>query len=112
MERKYGEELKPLFGTVTSVSKFKCGLVEGDILFYIGNVMNKTTFGCFFFPISANKHNFKKYSTSIIDSHQTPYDYGSIMHYSSRAFSKNGKPTIAVANGVSCKQTRLCIYSR
>ena len=49
MERKYGEELKPFFGTVTSVSKFKCGLVEGDILFYIGNVMNKTTLGCFFF---------------------------------------------------------------
>lgn len=52
LERKYGEELKPLFGTVTSVSKFKCGLVEGDILFYIGNVMNKTTFGCFFFGFS------------------------------------------------------------
>ncbi|RMX55571.1 hypothetical protein pdam_00001722, partial [Pocillopora damicornis] len=54
----------------------------------------------------ANKHNFKKYSTSIIDSHQTPYDYGSIMHYSSRAFSKNGKPTIAVANGATIGQRK------
>ncbi|KAJ7393145.1 hypothetical protein OS493_008448 [Desmophyllum pertusum] len=38
--------------------------------------------------------NFKKYSASSINSLGTPYDYGSIMHYSGKSFTKNGKPTI------------------
>ncbi|KAJ7385144.1 Meprin A subunit beta [Desmophyllum pertusum] len=55
----------------------------------------------------SNKHNFKKYGTNTIDSLGTAYDYGSIMHYSSRAFSKNGKPTIvAKKSGVTFGQRK------
>ncbi|RCN52596.1 shTK domain protein [Ancylostoma caninum] len=37
---------------------------------------------------------FDKYSLQMIDHLNTDYDYGSVMHYASTAFSKNGKPTI------------------
>lgn len=40
--------------------------------------------------------NFLKYSHSRIDSLGTEYDYRSLMHYGSRAFSRNGLPTIVV----------------
>jgi len=40
------------------------------------------------------RSNFKKYGSSKVDSLNEPYDYGSIMHYSRKAFSKNGKETI------------------
>jgi len=46
----------------------------------------------FFFP--GKLHNFKKYKRSKIDSLGTAYDYGSIMHYGSKYFSKNKKETI------------------
>lgn len=39
-------------------------------------------------------HNFKKYSESTVTNFDIPYDYESVMHYSTRAFSKNGRPTI------------------
>ena len=37
------------------------------------------------------KGNFKKYRRSFIDSLNIPYDYGSLMHYNDKAFSKNPK---------------------
>ena len=46
------------------------------------------------FSLSGKLHNFKKYKRSRIDSLGTAYDYGSIMHYGSKYFSKNNKETI------------------
>ena len=54
------------------------------------------------------KFNFNKYSTSQIDSLGVAYDYESIMHYGSRAFSVNGYPTIQVKgnSGIRLGQRR------
>ncbi|XP_069703747.1 hatching enzyme 1.2-like [Periplaneta americana] len=40
------------------------------------------------------EHNFRKYNEATVTNFGVRYDYGSIMHYSAYAFSKNGKPTI------------------
>lgn len=40
------------------------------------------------------EHNFVKYTTEDIDTLETSYDYGSLMHYESTAFTSNGLPTI------------------
>ena len=46
--------------------------------------------------------NFLKYGRSRIDSLGSPYDYGSLMHYGSKAFSKNGMPTILAKQSGVC----------
>ncbi|KAK9503994.1 hypothetical protein O3M35_010442 [Rhynocoris fuscipes] len=40
------------------------------------------------------ERNFKRYSRSRITDLGVGYDYDSVMHYSTHAFSKNGRPTI------------------
>merc|ERR1719187_440944 len=42
--------------------------------------------------------NFGKYNTTSQYGQSVPYNYNSIMHYGSEAFSKNGKPTILKKN--------------
>ncbi|XP_011193914.2 seminal metalloprotease 1-like [Zeugodacus cucurbitae] len=41
-----------------------------------------------------HRHNFKRYGRKHIEDFEAKYDYGSIMHYKKRAFSKNGEKTI------------------
>ncbi|XP_060662476.1 seminal metalloprotease 1-like [Drosophila nasuta] len=40
------------------------------------------------------ENNFKKYTEDRVGDFDVPYDYSSILHYSSLAFSKNGEATI------------------
>nr|XP_033339175.1 seminal metalloprotease 1 isoform X3 [Megalopta genalis] len=40
------------------------------------------------------EHNFNKYDNRTVTDYGIGYDYASVMHYSSHAFSKNGEPTI------------------
>ncbi|XP_013112260.2 low choriolytic enzyme [Stomoxys calcitrans] len=44
--------------------------------------------------IPGHAHNFNKYARTHISSFGVEYDYLSVMHYSSKAFTKNGKNTI------------------
>lgn len=44
--------------------------------------------------IPQNRHNFNKYTNRYISYYGTSYDYDSVMHYSSKAFSANGQDTI------------------
>lgn len=44
--------------------------------------------------INEAKHDFDKYSNTIVNGYGVSYDYKSIMHYSRDAFSINGKETI------------------
>lgn len=44
--------------------------------------------------VPGREHNFNKYNTTVITNYNITYDYTSVMHYSEKAFSKNGKNTI------------------
>lgn len=45
------------------------------------------------------KFNFNKFSATQVQSWNSAYDVGSLMHYNSYAFSSNGKPTITDLEG-------------
>lgn len=47
-----------------------------------------------FFTVTGQAHNFNKYSHGKLDYLGAMYDFQSLMHYGSHAFSKNGKRTI------------------
>lgn len=55
---------------------------------------------------SGHGHNFQKYSGG---NDVGPYDYGSIMHYGSYAFSSNGQPTIVRKDGSTIDGQRLSL---
>ncbi|EDO37771.1 predicted protein [Nematostella vectensis] len=59
--------------------------------------------GCWYHGTVAHeieaKFNFEKYTSSKINTMNTPYDYDSLMHYGSHYFSYNGKPTIVAKKG-------------
>ncbi|XP_020289310.1 zinc metalloproteinase nas-4-like [Pseudomyrmex gracilis] len=44
--------------------------------------------------MTGRDNNFEKASKQTTDAFGVGYDYGSVMHYSANAFSKNGQPTI------------------
>lgn len=48
-----------------------------------------------------HESNFNKYDESEITDYGTTYDYESIMHYSGKAFSKNGNSTIVALHNVT-----------
>jgi hypothetical protein len=49
----------------------------------------------------SHESNFNKYNESVVTDYGIGYDYDSIMHYSSKAFSKNGNDTIIAKTNVS-----------
>lgn len=57
-----------------------------------------------------SKRNFEKYGTKFWNEHKLPYDYGSIMHYSSEAFSKKwGQKTIVPKVHMSSNKNKVII---
>ncbi|CAF2710385.1 unnamed protein product [Rotaria sp. Silwood2] len=58
------------------------------------------------------EYNFDKYDNNTVNTYGTPYDYGSLMHYSQYAFSVNGLPTIESnqANVTLGQRSNLSVY--
>ncbi len=60
--------------------------------------------------LTGKEHNFTQSSGQYYSNYGL-YDFGSVMHYNSWAFSKNGKPTITKKNGESFNAQRKCLSS-
>ncbi|XP_034945871.1 zinc metalloproteinase nas-13 isoform X2 [Chelonus insularis] len=80
----------------------KHGTIVHEILHAVGFYHQQSTFDrdehvkIYWNNIKSGKeHNFRKYTSDIVTDYDVGYDYKSIMHYSSKAFSKNGNITIA-----------------
>ena len=43
---------------------------------------------------AGTEHNFNTYGFDVITNYEVEYDYGSVMHYSKTAFSRDGSDTI------------------
>lgn len=56
---------------------------------FIIKILNVTTIF-----VAGKEHNFNKYDNRTVTDYGIGYDYASVMHYSSHAFSKNDEPTI------------------
>lgn len=57
------------------------------------------------------EHNFNKYNESVVTNFEVVYDYESVMHYSPRAFSKNGEITIEPIVNIPYASISCPIYS-
>lgn len=57
--------------------------------------------------VSGQEHNFEMYSNNYVSDYGEGYDFGSILHYSRYAFSKNGKTTIdPLVSAIKCIRGR------
>lgn len=57
------------------------------------------------------EHNFRKYNSSVVSHFNSTYDYGSVMHYSGKAFSTDGVATIVPLVSVFLYYCgRLCFF--
>lgn len=61
-----------------------------NTLFVIGFIF----FRIFVILYTGTQPNFDKQSSLTTSPYGVDYDYGSVMHYSANAFSRNGQPTI------------------
>lgn len=59
------------------------------------------------FCFTGKENNFEKAAPETTDGQGVPYDYGSVMHYSAKAFSTNGQPTIVAK---VCVKNELLFY--
>lgn len=80
---------------------FKHGTIIHEMLHTIGfhhmqSTYNRDDFVTILWEniIPGHEHNFEKHSNKTINDYGVPYDYSSVMHYSEKAFSKNGNNTI------------------
>ncbi|CAD6999045.1 seminal metalloprotease 1 [Ceratitis capitata] len=80
---------------------FRLGTIIHELLHSLGFHHQQSTWNRDEFVIIAEENikegkegNFKKRDATVVSDFDTEYDYGSVLHYSAKAFSKNGEDTI------------------